>query len=500
MRVKQINLGQRVTSQKLERAKQLRSAMTAQASTAGRLPGTTFRRPRRLRVTLANLDLKSHLCDTRPPEESEYPVNPFDESRLQSTASGRSLTQRALPALLTCAALLVGCGAPASPPTAAPTETPAPANAPASIKIGAVIPMTGRYAPGGAQIKNGYELAVEDINSAGGVDVDGTKIPLELIILDDESDASKTVQNLETLYAQDDVLAYLGGFGSDLHAAAAGIAEKNRVPYLGVAFALYSIHQQGFKYLFSPFPKSPAVAVSTFDILDSLEPRPTKVAIFAEKTDWGAELGGLWNAQADARGYAATIYEYAAGSTDFSSLILSARDAGSDFVLAVPNPPDALALAKQMKELKFAPPGAVFVRGADSPAWAENLGPDGDYFLLMTGWNNRLAVEGVAAMAERYQAKYGAPAAATTGPAYAVVQILADAVSRAGSLERDAIRDAIAGTDLDTVIGRVTFNADGTGNVLTIFNQWQSGQQVLVWPRDVAVGQILYPAPAWGSR
>ena len=169
-------------------------------------------------------------------------------------------------------------------------------------------------------------------------------------------------------------------------------------------------------------------------------------------------------------------------------------------MLAVPNPPDALALAKQMKELQFQPAGAIFIRGADSPAWAENLGADGDYFLLMTGWNNRLNVEGVSAMAERYQAKYGAPAAATTGPAYAVVQILADAISRAGSLDRDAIRDAISKTDLDTVIGHVTFNADGTGNVLTIFNQWQSGQQVLVWPPEQAVGEILYPAPAWGSR
>jgi branched-chain amino acid transport system substrate-binding protein len=371
---------------------------------------------------------------------------------------------------------------------------------PETIKVGAVIPLTGRYAPGGAQIKNGYELAVEDINSAGGVDVGGRKVPLELLVLDDESDPSKTVHNLENLYANNNVVAYLGGFGSDLHAAAAGIAEKNQVSYLGVAFALYSIHQQGFKYLFSPFPKSPEVAISTFDLLDTLDPRPTNVAILAEKTDWGAELGALWKAQADARGYPATVHEYAAGSTDFSAMILSARDAGSDFVLAVPNPPDALALAKQMQELEFNPLGYLFIRGADSPAWAENLGADGDYFVLMTGWNNQLNFPGVAEMAARYEARYGAPAAATTGPAYAAVQILADAVTRAGGLDRDAIRDAIAAADLDTVIGHVTFNPDGTGNVLTIYNQWQEGVQVLVWPPDQSMGAILYPAPAWESR
>jgi ABC-type branched-subunit amino acid transport system substrate-binding protein len=123
-------------------------------------------------------------------------------------------------------------------------------------------------------------------------------MPIELTLLDDESDATKTVQRLETLNSNNQVVTYLGGFGSDLHAAAAGIAEKNKIPYLGVAFALKKIHENGFKYLFSPFPKSPDLAVATFDMLDSLTPKPTKVAILAEKTDWGAEMSGLWKAEA----------------------------------------------------------------------------------------------------------------------------------------------------------------------------------------------------------
>src|SRR5436190_1089787 len=124
------------------------------------------------------------------------------------------------------------------------------AQAPESIKVGAVVPLTGRYGSLGEQVKNGYELAVDAINRDGGVNVRqfGKKIPLELRLLDDESDATKTVQRQESLAAEG-VVAYLGGAGSDLHAAAAPIAEKNKTPYLGVAFALYSIHQQGLTYL-----------------------------------------------------------------------------------------------------------------------------------------------------------------------------------------------------------------------------------------------------------
>src|SRR6266699_2114671 len=134
------------------------------------------------------------------------------------------------------------------------------------VKVGAVVPLTGRYGAGGAQVRAGYEIAVEHINAAGGVTVGGKKMPIELTLLDDESDATKTVARLETLAAQG-VVAYLGGFGSDLHAAAAAVAEKNRVPYLGVAFALNKVHQQGFKYLFSPFWKSRDIGQSTQGLL-----------------------------------------------------------------------------------------------------------------------------------------------------------------------------------------------------------------------------------------
>src|SRR5438552_14197342 len=121
-----------------------------------------------------------------------------------------------------------------------------------AVKLGAVVPLTGRYGPGGAQVRTGYEIAVEQINASGGMTLAGKKTPLELVVLDDESDATKTVARLESLASQG-VAGYLGGFGSDLHAAAASVAEKNKIPYLGIAFALHRIHQQGFKYLFSPF-------------------------------------------------------------------------------------------------------------------------------------------------------------------------------------------------------------------------------------------------------
>jgi branched-chain amino acid transport system substrate-binding protein len=380
------------------------------------------------------------------------------------------------------------------------TEAPA-ADLPDTIKVGVVVPLTGRYAAGGDQVRNGYVLAVDDINKAGGVEIMGTKIPLELVILDDESDPTKTVQHMETLNSEEEVVAYLGGFGSDLHAAAAAIAEKNQIPYIGVAFALYQIHQQGYQYLFSPFPKSPSLAKAYFDVFDSLDPKPLKVAIFAETTDWGAELGGAWRQEAEARGYEIVADEtYAPGSTDFSDLILKAKDGGAQAVLALPNPPDALTLVKQMKELDFNPGITAIVRGADAVTWPENMGKDGDYVLLSAGGNPEADFPGALDMVKRHEEQFGKTAAGTTAPAYSTVQILVDAIQRANSLDPKAIRDAIAATDLTTVAGPVTFNADGTGNVITVVSQYQDGKQKLVWPADIAVVSIAYPAPGWNER
>ncbi len=391
-------------------------------------------------------------------------------------------------------------GTPAA--TAKATQCASITDSTTTVKVGAVIPKTGRYAPGGAQIEGGYTLAVADINQAGGVVVNCQRMKLELTILDDASDPTKTVQNMETLYSDKQVLVYLGGFGSDLHAAAAAIAEKNKTPYIGVAFALYQIHQKGFKYLFSPFPKSPDLVKSAFDMLDSLAPKPTKVGAFAEKTDWGAEMRDLWTKEAKARGYEMTTDEqYAPGATDYSTQILQAKNAGTEVILSLPTPPDGLAIVKQMKELGYTPKVMFVIRAADAATWGTNLAKDGDYVLLMPGWNPAVKFTGVADMIKRYQEKFNAAAQATAGPAYAAVQILADAVQRAGKLDRDAIRDALAATDLkESVIGPVQFNKDGTGKVTTIINQYQEGKQVLVWPKDQAVGSLLYPAKPFADR
>jgi len=371
-----------------------------------------------------------------------------------------------------------------------------------AIKVGAVVPLTGRYGGGGAQVRAGYEIGVEHVNAAGGVTVGGKKMPLELVLLDDESDATKTVARMEALAAQG-VVAYLGGFGSDLHAAAASVAEKNRIPYLGVAFALHKVHQQGFRYLFSPFWKSPDIGQALPLLLTSLPAaeRVKTVAIFQEKTDWGAEMATAWIEAGKAAGYRVVLQgEYAPGAKDFSDLILKAKAANADAVFALPTPPDGMTLIKQMRELAYTPRLTFFIRAPDPPIWSRNLGRDGDYVMLAPGWHNAVKAPGVKELNEAHVKKVGRPADPIAGPSYACVQILAAAIARAAALDREKVREAIAATDMTTVVGPVKFRPDGTGIVQSVFLQWINGRQELIWPKEFATAPFAYPAPPFERR
>jgi len=372
-----------------------------------------------------------------------------------------------------------------------------------TIKIGAVVPLTGRYAALGAQVRAGYEIAVQQLNAAGGVTVGGKKMQIELTMLDDESDPTKTVARLESLATQG-VVAYLGGAGSDLHAAAASIGDKNKIPYLGIAFALHSIHKQGLRYLFSPFPKSPDLTRETFVFLDALIPapeRPRKVALILERTDWGKEMGSHWETMAKQNNYQVVASgEYAPGAKDFSDLVLKAKAVGAEAVFSLPSPPDGMTLVKQMKELDFSPKAAVFIRASDPPVWSQNLGKDGDYVLLSPGWHFAARYPKVAELNEAHQKLFKRPADPLVGPSYACIQIIADAISRAGALDRDKLRDAIAATKMTTVIGPVRFRSDGTGEVTVFFQQWLKGKQELIWPKEFATASFAYPAPPFSQR
>jgi branched-chain amino acid transport system substrate-binding protein len=375
---------------------------------------------------------------------------------------------------------------------------------PKTIRIGGAVSFTGGFASGGLESKFGYEQAVADINKGGGVYVKefNKQIPLELIIEDDESDSTKCVARLEKIHSIDKVVAYLGPYGSTLCAAAAGIAEKNRVPILAVSFSLLAPHQQGYKYLFSPFAKTDTGLEAIFATIDTIPKaqRPSTVAVFAEKTDWGEELMRLTPDVAKKRGYIIlTSKSYAVGTKDFSSLIIAAKSADAEIVIGVPTPPDGIAIMRQIKELDYNPKVVIFWRAAGTPLWPANLKQDGDYVGYCSNWDHNFKYPGCTELVTAYKTKHNKLPAVTVGVTYSCVQILADAIKRAGALDINKIRDAIAATDMTTVQGPVKFRADGVGITPVAIMQWQKGVSQVIYHEKFTTSPLLV-MPKWSER
>ncbi len=376
--------------------------------------------------------------------------------------------------------------------------------APQSIPIGGLVSLTGFDSNLGGQAKAGYEIAVEDINRAGGVFVKeyGKKLPLELTVQDMESDVMKVPVRMEWLYANKKVVAYVGT--TMMATTGTGVSEKNKITALAVASPRQIQHERGLKYWISPFGKTPDTAKIIMDVVDSIpaDKRPKTVAILEEQADFGIEQAEAFRTEAVKRGYKVAAFEkYPQMTKDMSPMIMAAKKAGAELVLSSPVTPDAMLMVRQMKELDYNPKAFCLIRGAGDLSWSKAMGPLGDYVFANDYWHNKVKYPGVDKLNAAYQARFGRPADTVTGPAYATIQIVAAGIEKAGSLDTTKIRDAIAATDMMTVMGRIKFRPNGTLiDPCPATFQWIAGSQKLVWPPEFRETTLAYPIPPWKER
>ena len=119
------------------------------------------------------------------------------------------------------------------------------------IILGSAISLTGKYSSNGVHTQNGYNMAVDRINSMGGIKVGGKTYKFEIIYYDDESNPKRAAQLAERLISQDGVEFMLGPYSSGLTKAIAPVTEKYGVPMVEANGASRSLFTKGYKYLFA---------------------------------------------------------------------------------------------------------------------------------------------------------------------------------------------------------------------------------------------------------
>jgi branched-chain amino acid transport system substrate-binding protein len=368
--------------------------------------------------------------------------------------------------------------------------------APKTIKIGILISFTGPDGMVGKPAKDGYEMAVEKINKDGGVFVKeyGKKIPLELLILDMETNPEKAVARAEALNQQGAVVVC----GTTLMSATSDIFEKNKLPAITSLVTTVGLFERGFKYYFGISKMNDGVVDAIFAASAKIPKgqKPTKWAIWQEQTDWIVELFDLARQKAPAQGVTfVSDSKYPMITQDMGPLILAAKKAGAEAIFSAPVPPDAITMLKQMKELDYHPKALMMIRACDDPAWVKMTGPMGDYVIGCPDWHPALNYPGVKELNAAYKAKFGMETHITSGNAYASIQIAAAAIGKAGTLDRTKIRDAIADIDMMTVYGPVKFNKGRRVYAPPVVTQWQKGIMEMIWPDNMKTKAMIYPIP-----
>ncbi len=411
-----------------------------------------------------------------------------------------AITRRFIMGGFLCAAMLI---APAASPFSA-------AMAQEDIKVGILLPLSGSVAPIGINNRRGHELAIEEINAAGGIkSLGGAK--LVMIDGDTQGNPNVGIQETEKL-ARQGVVAIMGAYQSGVTFPTTQIAEKLKVPYIDpVAIADSITEGRNFKYTFKVSPKASWYARDQLAFLKSIGEQsgnPVKsVVLMFEDTLFGKSSSAGQEQYAKETGIEVLDkIAYPKDTPDLTATISRVKSLNPDALVLVSYISDAVLITKTMKELGVNIPIVGTSAGHIDPAYVANLGPLANYSFTVGEWNPDLKKPGAGEINERFVKKFGIPMNGHAAETYMSTMVLRDALEKAASTDREKVRDALAQTEICGEANLLPYDCikfDESGQSeqgrLGIL-QVQKGEFVSVWPEELAAQKTVWPVPAWDKR
>lgn len=403
-------------------------------------------------------------------------------------------TPKRLPGLIALTGLFVTTAA------CAPRTDDAGDSGSGDIVIGASIPLSGAIAGFGSFQKWGYQHAVDEINAAGGLDVDGTRRKVRLVVRDDKSDPNVTSANVDTLISGDDVTALLGSCTPALVTAGGLVADRRRVPMVtGCAPVQAFTAVKKWTWVWDLFFAEPDAAEVVYKTLaEHRAPTNKKIAILHDNGPDGQGVGKrAWPAMAERYGYQVVArVEFPTDNTDFSSAVQQVKRSGADIVMVDASTPQAVSIRKQMATTGYTPKVLVMEKGGEPVQFAQALGDLADGSLVAGYWDPSFPYPGAKELADAFTEETGQGVSQHIADSYTAAKVLLDAIKRAGGTDRQKINDAIGRTDATYPVGPVEFDDRNTAALQVAELQWQNGRTVVVWPEDRQTGPLLFPVPA----
>jgi branched-chain amino acid transport system substrate-binding protein len=379
-----------------------------------------------------------------------------------------------------------------------------------TIKIGVVLPTTGSESKPGAYQKEGIELAIKQINDAGGIMVKskGKKLKIEEVFYDDATDSKKSASLTERAMSSDGVVAVLGGYSTALGTAESVMADRYKTPWITTGAGATAIFGKGYQYAFGTLSPVALIGTTSAEFLGSLVDagklkKGLKVAMVVENTDHGTDyVNGFNEWTGKHKGYFDVVLneKFELGATDFSSILQRVKSSHADVFLSDAHLPDYITMQRQYLQNGLHHQMISYgARGPEANA-RQALGAGTDYIFAGIWWSNKLPYPQAKKFAADYKAFTGHDVDSWySAPAYDGMRIVAKAIESAGSLDKDKIRDALKKVELtDSVLPgqKLKFAANGQAEYPFVITQNKPDNKVdIVYPKDAATGDAVAPIP-----
>ncbi len=375
----------------------------------------------------------------------------------------------------------------------------------AQVILGAAVSLTGKYSVNGKNTKDGYDLAVKRINEMGGVKVGGKSYPLKVVYYDDESTPARGAQLAERLINQDGVKFLLGAYSSGLTKAIAPVTEKYKVPHVEANGAARELFTQGYRYLFAVLNTSDYYLRDSVNLAAEVarehgrDPKTVKIAMAFENDPFSLDMRDGVLEDAKRHGMKILVDDKLPPEiNDMSATLTKVRAVKPDILLVSGHEKGATLVVRQTAEMKIDPP-MVATTHCDSAKIAETLTRMAEGVLCSAQWDRHLNYKdkwfGTADQyAQRFEKEFGYPTPYQAAESTAAVLVFADAFERAGSLDPEKVRDALASTDLMTMFAPIKFVSTGknTAKQMVLY-QVRNGTYKVVAPTKVAETKLAWP-------
>ena len=361
------------------------------------------------------------------------------------------------------------------------------------IRIGSIHPLTGSMAYEGQALVNSQKIAIDRINEAGGIG--GKKLELKVVdSLGTAGGAATAAQKLINM----NVCALTGTYTSGSAQVVSRTAEKFSVPFVVTVAASETLLTNGYRYSFRIQPSTVTFSRNFIEYIPSIKTDDMKtVAIIYEDSNYGAGIAGYIEKNIEKTGLEIVgMIPYSSSASTLSSEVTKLISLNPDILIPIGYYSDQNLLAKEIIDRDVTFPMIMGVaNGAFSDAkFTATYGTAADGFFDINYRYNPNSEE-ADYLLSRYRELYGEeiPVCAIYG--YESIMVIADALERAGTTDHEALRDALAATNMTEHLlpqEEILFDQAGENiNSAGVLIQIQDGKQVIVYPKEYAEGEII---------